>query len=136
MGSVYLYNSDKRYHLKQNILQLYIVIIFLGYGGSLFSQNTKARIEKIKKWTKKTVFKKLNFLPYIEYKPSILPSENAKTLLKDLNIYEKIINDHVQFEKKVDEQLRKERDKRTFEDEDMLLYALFLEQTMNTTTYD
>ena len=30
----------------------------------------------------------------------------------------------------------KERDKRTFEDEDMLLYALFLEQTMNTTTYD
>ena len=88
MGAVYLFPSDKGNHLKHNILQLYIVIIFFSYGVSLFSQDSKTRIERIKKWTKRTVLKKLNFLPYVEYKPSIIPSENVTKLMKDLNIYE------------------------------------------------
>ena len=73
MGAVYLFPSDKGNHLKQNVLLLYIAIIFFSYGGSLFSQDSKTRIERVKKWTKRTVLKKLNFLPYVEYNPSITP---------------------------------------------------------------
>ena len=94
------------------MLQFYIVIIFFSYGEPLFGQDSKTRIEKVKKWTKRAVLKKLNFLPYVEYKPSIIPSENGNTLIKDLNIYEKITDDHVQFENKVNEELKKERGKR------------------------
>jgi len=112
MDAVYLFHSDKRNHLKHNILQLYIVIIFFSYGGSLFSQDSQTRIERVKKWTKRIVLKKLNFLPYVEYKPSIIPSKNGKTLMKDLNIYEKTTDDHVQFENNVNEELKKERGKR------------------------
>ena len=121
MGAVYLFPSDKRNHLKHNILQLYMAIIFFSYGGSLFSQDSKIRIEKVKKWTKRTVLKKLNFLPYLEYKPSIIHSENGKTLLKDLTIYENITDDHVQFENKVNEQLKKERGKRFDEIYDIMI---------------
>ena len=112
MGAVYLFHSDKGNHLKHNILQLYIVVIFFCYGESLVSQDSKTRIERVKKWTKRTVLKKLNFFPYIEYKPSIIPSKNGETLLKDLNIFEKITDDHVQFENRVNEELEKERGKR------------------------
>ena len=121
MGAVYLFSSDKGNHLKHNILQLYMAIIFFSYGGSLFSQDSKTRIERVKKWTKRTVLKKLNFLPYVEYKPSIIPSKNGKTLLKDLTIYENITDDHVQFENKVNEQLKKERGKRIDEIYDIMI---------------
>ena len=121
MDAVYLFPSDKRNHLKHHILQLYMVIIFFNYGVLLFSQDSKTRIERVKKWTKRIVFKKLNFLPYVEYKPSTIPSENGKTLIKDLNIYEKITDDHVQFENKVNEELKKERGKRIDEIYDIMI---------------
>ena len=121
MDAVYLFHSDKGNHLKQNILQLYIFIIFFSYGEFMFSQDSKTRIEKVKKWTKRTVFKKLNFLPYVEYKPSIIPSENGKILMNDVNIYEKITDDHVQFENKVNEKLKKERGKRIDEIYDIMI---------------
>ena len=120
MDAVYLFHSDKRNHLKHSILQLYIVIIFFSYGGSLFSQDSQTRIGRVKKWTKRTVLKKLNFLPYVEYKPSIIPSENGKTLMSDLNIYGKITDDHVQFESAVNEELKKERGKRIDEIYDII----------------
>ena len=121
MGAVYLFDSDKGNHLKHNILQLYIIIIFFCYGESLFSQDSKTRIEKVKKWTKRTILKKLNFFPYIEYKPSTIPSKNSETLLKDLNIFEKITDDHVQFENRVNEELKKERGKRIDEIYDLIM---------------
>ena len=121
MGAVYLFPSDKENHLKHNILLLYMAIIFFSYWGSLFSQDSKTRIERVKKWTKRTVLKKLNFFPYVEYKPSIIPSENGKTLLKNLTIYENITDDHVQFENKVNEQLKKERGKRIDEIYDIMI---------------
>ena len=121
MGAVYLFDSDKGNHLKHNILQLYIVTIFFCYGESLFSQDSKTRIEKVKKWTTRTILKKLNFLPYIEYKPSIIPSKNWETLLKDLNIFEKITDDHVQFENRVNKELKKERGKRIDEIYDLII---------------
>ena len=120
MGAVYLFYSDKGNHLKHNILQLYIVIIFFSYGESLFGQESKTRIERVKKWTKRALLKNLNFFPYIEYKPSVKPSENGKALLKDLNILEKITDDHVQFENDVNEELKKERGKRIDEVYDII----------------
>ena len=120
MGAVYLFHSDKGNHLKHNILQLYVVIIIFSYGESLFGQESKTRIEKVKKWTKRAVLKNLNFFPYIEYKPSVTPSENGKALLKDLNILEKITDDHVQFENDVNEELKKERGKRIDEIYDII----------------
>tara|TARA_B100001093_G_C26654769_1_gene939140 strand:- start:425 stop:1018 length:594 start_codon:yes stop_codon:yes gene_type:complete len=120
MGAVYLFYSDKGNHLKHNILQFYIVIIFFCYGESLFGQESKTRIERVKKWTKRALLKNLNFFPYIEYKPSVTPSENGKALLKDLNILEKITDDHVQFENDVNEELKKERGKRIDEVYDII----------------
>ena len=120
MGAVYLFYSDKGNHLKHNTLQLYIVIIFFSYGESLFGQESKTRIERVKKWTKRALLKNLNFFPYIEYKPSVTPSENGKALLKDLNILEKITDDHVQFENDVNEELKKERGKRIDEVYDII----------------
>ena len=120
MGAVYLFHSDKGNHLKHNILQLYIVIIFFSYGESLFGQESKTRIEKVKKWTKRAVLKNLNFFPYIEYKPSVTPSTNGEALLKDLNIFEKITDDHVQFENAVNKELKKERSKRIDEMYDII----------------
>ncbi len=121
MGAVYLFHGDKDNHLKHNLLQFYIIIIFFCYAESLLSQDSKRRIEKVKKWTKRTVLKKLNFFPYIEYKPSIIPSKNGETLLKDLNIFEEITDDHVQFENRVNEKLKKERDKRIDEIYDIII---------------
>ena len=120
MGAVYLFHGDKDNHLKHNLLQFYIIIIFFCYAESLLSQDSKRRIEKVKKWTKRIVLKKLNFFPYIEYKPSIIPSKNGETLLKDLNIFEEITDDHVQFENRVNEKLKKERDKRIDEIYDII----------------
>jgi len=121
MDAVYLFHIDRENHLKHSILQLYTVIIFFSYGGPLSSQDSKTRLEIVKKWTKRTVFKKLNFLPYVEYKPLIMPSNNAKTLMKDLNILEKITDDHVQFENKVNKDLKKERGKRIDEIYDIMI---------------
>ena len=47
---------------------------------------------------KKTIIKKLEFLPYIDYVPSVLPTESGNILLDELYIYEKIVDDHNQFE--------------------------------------
>lgn len=47
---------------------------------------------------KKTIIKKLEFLPFIDYVPSIEPTEPGNTLLDELYIYEKIVDDHNQFE--------------------------------------
>ena len=121
MGAVYMFYSDRGNHLKHNILQVYIVVIFFSFGDSLVSQDSKTRIERVKKWTKRTLLKKLNFFPYIEYKPSIIPSKNGETLLKDLNIFEKITDDHVQFENRVNEKLKKERGKRIDEIYDIMI---------------
>ncbi len=46
---------------------------------------------------KKKITNKLSFLPYIDYTPLIEPTENGKTLLDELSIYENIVNDHLIF---------------------------------------
>ena len=46
---------------------------------------------------KKKITNKLSFLPYIDYTPLIEPTQNGKTLLDELSIYENIVNDHLIF---------------------------------------
>ena len=109
-----------RSHTNHTLLQLFLVIAFFGCGKSLFGQEPKGRIEKVGKWVKRTVLKNLNFLPYVEYRPSLTPSSNSEILLKELNILEKVTDDHVRFENAVNEELEKEKGSRIDEIYDML----------------
>ena len=95
ISAVYLFHSGN--HMKQKLLKLYIVIVFFGYGISAYSQNSDNKLSKTKKWVKRTILKNLNFLPYIEYLPLVTPSKSGNILLSELNSFEKIINDHIQF---------------------------------------
>ena len=98
--------------MKHIFLQLCFIITFFGYGESLLSQEPMGRIERAGKWVKRTVLKNLNFLPYVEYRPSLTSSSNSEILLKELNILEKVTDDHVRFENAVNEELKKERGNR------------------------
>ena len=95
--------------MNHTLLQLYLVIAFFCCGNSLLSQEPKGKIEIAWKWVKRTVLKNLNFLPFVEYRPSLTPSPNSEILLKELNILEKVTDDHVRFENAVNEELKKER---------------------------
>ena len=109
-----------RNHINYTLLQLCLIIAFLGCGKSLLSQEPKGRIERAGKWAKRIVLKKLNFLPYVEYRPSITPSPSSEILLKELNVLEKVTDDHVRFENAVNEELKKERGNRIDEFYDIL----------------
>ena len=109
-----------RNHMNHTLLQLYFVIAFFCAGKSLFSQEQKGRIERAGKWVKRTVLKNLNFLPYVEYRPSLTPSSNSEILLKELNILEKVTDDHVRFENAINEELKEERGNRIDEIYDIL----------------
>ncbi len=47
---------------------------------------------------KKTIIKKLSFLPYVDYVPDVKPKEPGLVLLDELQKYENIVDDHVKFE--------------------------------------
>ena len=109
-----------RNHINHKLLQLCLVIVFFGCGKSLFSQEPKGKIEKSGKWIKRTILKSLNFLPYVEYKPSLTPSSNSEILFKELNVLEKVTDDHLRFESEVNEELKRESGNRIDEIYDML----------------
>tara|TARA_X000001036_G_scaffold87556_1_gene79596 strand:- start:76 stop:522 length:447 start_codon:yes stop_codon:yes gene_type:complete len=52
------------------------------------------RLETIKK----VIIKRLSFLPYIDYIPNVNPTKPALTMLNELSKYEKIVDDHVEFD--------------------------------------
>tara|TARA_B100001248_G_scaffold158820_1_gene119746 strand:- start:77 stop:646 length:570 start_codon:yes stop_codon:yes gene_type:complete len=109
-----------RNHINHKLLQLCLVIVFFGCGKSLFSQEPKGRIERARKSIKRTILKNLNFLPYVEYKPSLTPSSNSEILFKELNVLEKVTDDHLRFESEVNEELKRESGNRIDEIYDML----------------
>ncbi|MFL2983343.1 MAG: hypothetical protein ACJZ12_03015 [Candidatus Neomarinimicrobiota bacterium] len=39
----------------------------------------------------------MSFHPYVNYLPTVIPSENCEILLKDLSVYKKLINDHFEY---------------------------------------
>ena len=69
---------------------------------------------------KKDSLEKFKFLPYIEYRPSTEPSQTGEMLLSELNNYEKIIDDHVEFENEINAELRLEKGKRIDEIYDII----------------
>jgi len=81
IGAVCLFQIDNGNQLKQRLLQFYVVIVLFGFEISLFSQEPNIRLSQKIKLIKKTVLKNLSFLPYIEYIPSISPSESGQILL-------------------------------------------------------
>ena len=109
-----------RNHMNHSLLQLCLVIAFFGCEKSLLCQEPIGRVEKAGKWIKRAVLKNLNFLPYVEYRPSLTPSSKSEILLKEINILEKVTDDHVRFENIINEELKKERGNRIDEIYDIL----------------
>ena len=84
--------------MKRTLLIFFISAIISGCGS--FMNNERPSPDKNPSISifKKTIIKKLEFLPYIDYVPSVVPTESGNTLLDELYIYEKIVDDHNQFE--------------------------------------
>ena len=57
MGAVYLFPSDKGNHLKHNILQLYMAIIFLAMGDPYLVKIQKHELKELKNGRKEQYLK-------------------------------------------------------------------------------
>ena len=58
------------------------------------TSNQRVNVSKVKK----IILKKLSFLPYVDYVPDVKPKEPGLILLDELQRYENIVDDHVEFE--------------------------------------
>ena len=97
IGAVYLFQSNCGNCLKQVFFIIYATILFSGCGSYLNSEKpSPEKIINIKK-IKNQIIKKLSFLPYINYVPSIKPTVYGTILLKELYLYEDIVDDHIQY---------------------------------------
>ncbi len=77
---------------------LFFTVAITGCSNSLSSKvpfKSKARFDY--KVAKKRIKNKLSFLPYVHYIPISKPTKNGETLLKELLVYEGIVNDHLVF---------------------------------------
>ena len=84
--------------MKRTLLIFSISAFISGCGSSINNEKPTPDKNSPISIFKKTIIKKLEFLPYIDYVPSIEPTESGNTLLDELYIYEKIVDDHNQFE--------------------------------------
>ena len=84
--------------MKRTLLIFSISAFISGCGSSINNEKPTPDKNSPISIFKKTIIKKLEFLPYIDYVPSIEPTEPGNTLLDELYIYEKIVDDHNQFE--------------------------------------
>ena len=69
-------------------------------GCSNFLSNTIPSHSSLKfdyKIVQKRIKNKLSFIPYVNYIPISKPTENGEILLKELLVYENIVNDHLVF---------------------------------------
>tara|TARA_B100001142_G_C14086898_1_gene559688 strand:+ start:48 stop:608 length:561 start_codon:yes stop_codon:yes gene_type:complete len=99
--------------LKQKLLHLYIAnILLFSLGLPLYGKDDTKKLLIASKWIKRTILKNLNFLPYIEYKPTIKPSKSGNILLTELKVFENIIDDHIKFEYDVNQKLILEKGNR------------------------
>ena len=83
--------------MKQILLFIILINLLSGPGIFLYSQNGDSIVLDKIIWAKKSLFKTLSFLPFYEYKPKINPSETTLTLISELDVCDKIVDDHVQF---------------------------------------
>ena len=101
--------------MKKLLLILYLILISSGCGTFLKSTKPTPELSPKLSPIKKFILKKLSFLPFIEYRPSADPSPAKTELVEQLEVYEKIVDDHVQFniddKQGVDKELEKPRRK-------------------------
>ena len=103
-------------------MRLYIIIIFFWLWRILqLLNNQKARVKTARKWVKRTILKVSTFFHILNTNHRLYLRKLGEVLLKDLNIFEKITDDHIQFEERVNEELKKERGKRIDEIYDLIL---------------
>ena len=82
--------------IKKTLI-FYLTIITSGCSTYLSTIPFEPEKKNNYRTLKKKITNKLSFLPYIDYTPLIEPTENGKTLLDELSIYENIVNDHLIF---------------------------------------
>ena len=82
--------------IKKTLI-FYLTIITSGCSTYLSTIPFEPEKKNNYRTLKKKITNKLSFLPYIDYTPLIEPTQNGKTLLDELSIYENIVNDHLIF---------------------------------------
>tara|TARA_Y100000589_G_C26954371_1_gene547881 strand:+ start:104 stop:685 length:582 start_codon:yes stop_codon:yes gene_type:complete len=109
IGVVYLFHNKYSVSLKQILLFVTLVNLLSGPGIFLHSQNENSIISNKIIWAKKSFLKTLSLFPFYEYRPKINLSETSLQLLNELNICEKIVDDHIQFKFTTKEKRKLER---------------------------
>ena len=97
-GVVYLFHNKNSAQLKQILLLLCLNIFISGCSTIMYREKPEPKRFKRLATIKAVIIKRLSFLPYIDYIPNINPTKPALTMLNELSIYEKIVDDHVEFD--------------------------------------
>ena len=97
-GVVYLFHNKNSTQLKQILLVLCFNIFISGCSTIMYREKPKPERFKRLETIKKVIIKRLSFLPYIDYIPNVNPTKPALTMLNELSKYEKIVDDHVEFD--------------------------------------
>ena len=97
-GVVYLFHNKNSTQLKQILLVLCLNIFISGCSTIMYREKPKPERFKRLETIKKVIIKRLSFLPYIDYIPNVNPTKPALTMLNELSKYEKIVDDHVEFD--------------------------------------
>ncbi len=97
-GVVYLFHNKNSTQLKQILLVLCLNIFISGCSTIMYKEKPKPERFKRLETIKKVIIKRLSFLPYIDYIPNVNPTKPAITMLNELSKYEKIVDDHVEFD--------------------------------------
>ena len=97
-GVVYLFHNKNSTQLKQILLVLCFNIFISGCSTIMYREKPKPERFKRLETIKKVIIKRLSFLPIIDYIPNVNPTKPALTMLNELSKYEKIVDDHVEFD--------------------------------------
>ena len=107
-GVVYLFHNKNSTQLKQILLVLCLNIFISGCSTIMYIEKPKPERFKRLETIKKVIIKRLSFLPYIDYIPNVNPTKPALTMLNELSKYEKIVDDHVEFDYPKEEDISSE----------------------------
>ena len=107
-GVVYLFHNKNSTQLKQILLVLCLNIFISGCSTIMYREKPKPERFKRLETIKKVIIKKLSLLPYIDYIPNVNPTKPALTMLNELSKYEKIVDDHVEFDYPKEENISSE----------------------------
>jgi len=97
LGVVYLFLFTYRSKLKQIFLSLFLTIIFSSCGNTVSPISPTKKPSSKLSLIKKTIVRELSFLPFIKYEFSLEPSPAGGEILIKLHKFEKIVDDHVNF---------------------------------------